>query len=112
MADQEWHQWRSPEPRPPRPYYGAPSPEFDRPHVQEDTLKEAYLQIERKSFQFKLKENSRGRFLRVSEVSAGGRSAIIIPGGGLAEFQKLLENLVKAGESIPSKFPAPGETPG
>jgi hypothetical protein len=106
MSNQEWHQWRPSQPHPPRPY-GAPAPEFDRPRVQEDTLKEAYLQIERKSFRLQLKENPRGRFLRISEESSGGRSGIIVPGTGLAEFQKQLGNLLKASESLPSKSPAP-----
>ncbi|KAL3137132.1 hypothetical protein ABBQ32_006703 [Trebouxia sp. C0010 RCD-2024] len=42
------------------------------------------LPIETKSFYFETGENTRGRFLRVSESGAGprGRSSIIIPAGG------------------------------
>ncbi|DBA92796.1 hypothetical protein WJX77_008760 [Trebouxia sp. C0004] len=42
------------------------------------------LPIETKAFYFEIGENTRGRFLRVSESGAGprGRSSIIIPAGG------------------------------
>jgi hypothetical protein len=47
--------------------YGQP-----KPQVQEDTLKSETIQIERKTFVFTLKENPRGRFLRITE-DVGGR---------------------------------------
>jgi hypothetical protein len=43
-----------------------------KPAVAEDTLKSVEVQIERKSFIFTLKENPRGRFLRITE-DVGGR---------------------------------------
>ncbi|HEV2694400.1 MAG TPA: RNA-binding protein [Verrucomicrobiae bacterium] len=78
-----------------------------RPPVQEDTLKSADLQIERKSFVFSLKENPRGRFLRITEDVGGRRDTIIIPSTGLAEFKKLVDEMVKASEAIPEKQPNP-----
>jgi hypothetical protein len=73
-----------------------------RPFVQEDTLKSDELQIERKTFFLTLKENPRGRFLRISEENGDKRSSIIIPGSGLKELQKVLEEMVKAAEEIPA----------
>ena len=72
-----------------------------RPPVQEDTLKSAEVQIERKTIAFILKENPRGRFLRISEDSRGRRNAIIIPSTGLSEFQKLLDEMIKASNELP-----------
>jgi len=74
-----------------------------RPFIQEDTLKSELVQIERKSFMLILKENPRGRFLRISEEVNGKRNAIIIPSTGLAEFKKLLDEMVKADKKIAAK---------
>lgn len=78
--------------------YGAP-----RPPVNEETLKTDKVQIERKTFVFALKENPRGRFLRITEDVGGRRDTIIIPAPGLEDFKKLLEEMVKANNETPSK---------
>ena len=72
-----------------------------RPPVQEDTLKSGQVQIERKTIAFMLKENPRGRFLRIVEERGGHSASIIIPSTGLAEFQKLLEEMIKASNELP-----------
>jgi hypothetical protein len=82
--------------------YGQP-----KPHVQEDTLKSGEVQIERKNFVFTLKENPRGRFLRITEDVGGRRDTIIIPSTGLADFKKLVDEMVKADGEIPQKNPNP-----
>jgi hypothetical protein len=70
-----------------------------RPQVQEDTLKSDKVQIERKTFLFALKENPRGRFLRITEDVNGRRDNIIIPATGLDEFKRIFDEMVKmAGE--------------
>jgi len=51
------------------------------------------LRIEQKRFYFNLKENTRGRFLKIAEVS-GGRSTIIIPESGWSEFRDMLETFI------------------
>jgi hypothetical protein len=104
MNQNEWHQWSSLRPRPAYGH-GAPRPEFARPPIQEDTLKEAYFRIEMKNFEFKLKENPRGRFLRITEEKGSRRCAIIIPGTGLKDFQKLLAEMLKASETLPPQSP-------
>ncbi len=84
-------------------------PHGERPHgpskppVQEDTLKSAKVQIERKTFVLALKENNRGRFLRITEDVGGRRDTIIIPAPGLEEFRKLLDDMVKASNETPPK---------
>jgi hypothetical protein len=91
----------------PSPYGNRPH--GDRPHgaskppVAEDTLKSAKIQIERKTFVLALKENTRGRFLRITEDVGGRRDTIIIPAPGLEEFKKLLEEMVQASAETPPK---------
>ena len=86
----------------PSPYghrpFGTP-----KPPVNEDTLKSDKVQIERKTFVFTLKENPRGRFLRITEDVGGRRDTIIIPAPGLEDFRKLLDTMVKASADIPPK---------
>ena len=76
-----------------------------RPPVNEDLLKSERVQIERKTFVFTLKENPRGRFLRITEDVGGRRDTIIIPSTGLEDFKKLLDKMVKAADEIPTKNP-------
>jgi hypothetical protein len=80
--------------------YGQP-----RTPVNEDLLKSERVQIERKTFVFTLKENPRGRFLRITEDVGGRRDTIIIPSTGLEDFKKLLDEMVKAANEIPTKNP-------
>jgi len=85
--------------------YGSRHFEAPKPPVQEDTLKSDKIQIERKTFVFTLKENPRGRFLRITEDVGGRRDTIIIPAPGLEEFKKLLDEMVKAAAELPPKNP-------
>ena len=86
----------------PSPYGRSPyNP--PKPPVNEDTLHSGEVRIERKTFVFTLKENPRGRFLRITEDVGGRRDTIIIPSTGLEEFQKLLDSMVKACNEIPPK---------
>lgn len=69
-----------------------------RPPVNESTLKTGNLQIERKNFQFTIKENLRGRLLRITEDTGGHFNSIIIPATGLTQFRSLLDEMIKANE--------------
>lgn len=93
--------------QPYRPPYSSQPP---RPFVQEDTLKTELIHIERKSFQLTLKENPRGRFLRITEDVGGRHNTIIIPSPGLAEFKKLLDEMVRAENGMAAKD-KPAEPP-
>jgi len=84
--------------------YDAGSP---RPPINEDTLKTDKIQVERKTFIFTLKENPRGRFLRITEDVNGRRDNIIIPATGLEDFKKVLDEMLKASTELPAKTPPP-----
>ena len=88
----------------PSPFGGRPYSQ-PKPPVNEETLKSGQVQIERKTFIFTLKENPRGRFLRITEDVGGRRDTIIIPSTGLEDFRKLLDEMVKAAGELPQKNP-------
>ena len=91
----------------PSPYGAHPfAHQAPKPAVAEETIKSEKVQIERKTFVFTLKENPRGRFLRITEDVNGRRDAIIIPATGLADFKKMLEEMIKASDETPPKPPA------
>lgn len=90
----------------PSPYGRRPYPNY-RPPVNEDTLKAGVLEIERKTFAFTLKENVRGRLLRITEEVGGRRNSIIVPASGLVEFQKVLAEMIKASEELPAASASP-----
>lgn len=71
---------------------------FQKKSVNEETLKSEKLQIERKTFILTLKQNPRGKFLRITEDVGGRRDSIIIPATGLTEFRKVFDEMVKASE--------------
>lgn len=79
----------------------------DKPSVKEDTIRTDKIQIERKTFAFALKENPRGRFLRITEDVGGRRDTIIIPAPGLEEFKRVLDEMIQeAGDLASSEAPA------
>ncbi|MCB1068996.1 MAG: PUR family DNA/RNA-binding protein [Verrucomicrobia bacterium] len=53
------------------------------------------IQVERKQFYFDLKENPRGRFLRITEDVAGRRDTIIIPSTGLEQFLEAIQKAIE-----------------
>ena len=80
--------------------FGSQAP---RPPSNEETLKTEKIQIERKTFVFSLKENPRGRFLRITEDVSGRRDTIIIPAPGLSDFKKIVDEMVKVSSEAPEK---------
>jgi hypothetical protein len=74
-----------------------------RPHVNEDTLMRVELTVERKIFTVTLKENLRGRFLRITEDAGTKRNTVIIPATGLDDFRRLVAEMTKAAEEIPTR---------
>lgn len=71
--------------------------------MNEETLRTEKIQVERKTFIFTLKENPRGRFLRITEDVGGRRDNIIIPAPGLEDFRRIVDEMVKASSEIPPK---------
>lgn len=53
------------------------------------------VQIERKQFAFDLRENPRGRFLKVTEDVGGRRDTIIIPATGLEQVREIIDRAIK-----------------
>lgn len=82
-----------------------------KPPVAEDTIKAEKIQVERKTFVIALKENPRGRFLRITEDVGGRRDTIIVPSTGLHDFKRVIDEMVRASDETPSKNPAPDPNP-
>ena len=61
----------------------------------EDTINTETIQVERKTFIFTLKENPRGRFLRITEDVGGRRDTIILPAPGMAQFRQVLDDMLQ-----------------
>ncbi len=53
------------------------------------------IQIERKQFFFDLKENPRGRFLKITEDVGGRRDTIIVPSTGLDLFIEAVDKAMQ-----------------
>lgn len=66
---------------------------------EEHTLHSERIQIERKTFTLSLRENPRGRFLRITEDVAGRHDTIIVPAPGLPEFLRVLAQIARQAES-------------
>jgi hypothetical protein len=73
---------------------GEREPEPRRAAVDNELLSER-IQIERKQFFFDLKENPRGRFLKITEEVGGRRDTIIIPSTGLDLFRDTIERAIE-----------------
>lgn len=61
-----------------------------------DALLSDKIQVERKVFFFDLKENPRGRFLKITEDVGGRRDTIIIPSTGLDKFREALDRAIES----------------
>ena len=62
----------------------------------DDELYSEQVQIERKLFSFDLRENPRGRFLRVTEDVGGRRDTVIMPATGLEQVRGVLDRAIEA----------------
>lgn len=60
------------------------------------------LQIERKHFNVELRENDRGKFLRITEEAHGRRNTIIVPSTGVDEFTGAISEVLAASERMTS----------
>jgi len=59
------------------------------------------LQIERKHFYVELRENDRGKFLRITEEAHGRRNSIIVPSTGVDEFTAAISEVLTNNGSAP-----------
>jgi hypothetical protein len=72
------------------------------PRGKMDNIIEAIeLQIERKHFYVELRENERGKFLRIIEEAHGRRNSIIVPSTGVDEFTAAISEVLTNNGSAP-----------
>ena len=64
------------------------------PHRADDPLASEKIQVDRKIFFLDLKENQRGRFLKITEDVGGRRDTIMLPTSALPEFVAALTRLL------------------
>lgn len=69
-------------------------------NTEERTLGATHIQIERKLFHFALKENQRGKFLRITEEVAGRQDHIIVPASGLQDFISALRQMAELNSKL------------
>lgn len=58
------------------------------------------LQVEHKLFYFDLKENPRGRYLKISEKTSAARSTIILPFSGISWFLDLFNYYISSDDQV------------
>ncbi len=63
-------------------------------HYGDDSLETRELQVERKFFTVQIRENERGKFLRLTEEAQGRRNTVIIPSSGFADFAELIQDIL------------------
>jgi len=63
-------------------------------------LRRSTLQVEQKRIFLNLRENVRGRYLRIAEVTGSNRSTIIIPSSGLGQFRQLLDEFIESDSAV------------
>ncbi len=59
------------------------------------------LQIERKRFYVELRQNERGKFLRITEEAHGRRNSIIVPSTGAGDFTAAISEVLTNNGSAP-----------
>jgi hypothetical protein len=69
-------------------------------HGSSDPLASEKIQVDRKVFFLDLKENQRGRFLKITEDVSGRRDTIMLPASALKDFVSALTRLVDLEERL------------
>ena len=67
-----------------------------------DPLASEKINVDRKIFFLDLKENNRGRFLKITEDVGGRRDTIMLPAEAFLEFSEALMRLVDFEKNLPS----------
>ena len=74
-------------------YNNSYSPPY-RNYSNDQALESRELQVERKFFTAQIRENERGKFLRLTEEAQGRRNTVIIPSSGFADFAHLISDIL------------------
>jgi len=64
-------------------------------------LNERSFQVERKHITIELRENSQGRFLRITEAVCGRCNMIIVPVSGLEQVLSTLSEIIAFSKALP-----------
>jgi hypothetical protein len=62
----------------------------------ENVIASKEVLVERKRFIIELRENERGRFLRITEEAHGRRNTVIVPSTGLNDFMAAADEVCSA----------------
>merc|ERR1712066_649425 len=85
--------------------------EVDTYNLRQGELKTEVMYKDDKKYHMDLKENARGRFLKVSETNARARFHVFIPADGMKEFKQniggSLRSLILAVEATITETPFP-----
>lgn len=65
----------------------------DTPPTANDALASEKVEVDRKVFFLDLKENQRGRFVKITEDVSGRRDTIMLPASAFQDFISALERL-------------------
>jgi len=65
-----------------------------RQYSRDNVLASRELQVERKFFRLEVRENDRGRFLRITEENQGRRNTVILPDTGFADFARAINEVL------------------
>ncbi len=68
----------------------------------DNVIESKQLQIERKLFQVELRENDRGKFLRITEEAHGRRNTIIVPSTGVDQFTAAIGQVLAPHGGMPA----------
>ena len=68
--------------------------EVDTYNLRQGELKTEVMYKDDKKYHMDLKENARGRFLKVSETNARARFHVFIPADGMREFKQNIGELI------------------
>lgn len=69
------------------------------------------VRVERKHFTFDLRENPRGKFLRITEEVNGRYDTIIVPLTGVEQFRDALNEIIRASKRKEAATPPPPKIP-
>jgi hypothetical protein len=68
---------------------------YNTPHNIDEPLASEKVEVDRKVFFLDLKENERGRFLKITEDVSGRRDTIMLPASGFQDFIDALTRIVE-----------------
>jgi hypothetical protein len=69
--------------------------ENDAPRMPSEPIASEKVTIDRKVFFLDLKENQRGRFMKITEDVGGRRDTIMLPSGAFKDFLEAMARLVE-----------------